>query len=103
MRNIFCLALFAVLASGCGRKPTGEDAFAKGLAYYKEDKFDKAAPYFELALASMQTNALALNFLGVCRLKEGETAAGLANLQDAVKLDPNYVPARYNLALAQLE
>ena len=29
--------------------------------------------------------------------------AGLRNLQDAVRLDPNYVPARYNLALAQLE
>jgi tetratricopeptide (TPR) repeat protein len=103
MRKIFCLALFAALASGCGRKSTGEDAFAKGIAYYKEDKFDKAIPCFEQALASMQTNALALNFLGVCRLKEGETAAGLANLQDAVKLDPTYVPARYNLALAQLE
>ena len=103
MRKIFCLALFATLASGCGRKPSGEGAFATGVAYYKEDKFTKAIPYFEEALTSLQTNALALNFLGVCRLKDGETAAGLANLQDAVKLDPNYVPARYNLALAQLE
>ena len=103
MRKILCLALFAALASGCGRKSTGEDAFAKGTAYYKENKFDKAVPYFEQALTSMQTNALALNFLGVCRLKEGETAAGLANLQDAVRVDTNYVPARYNLALAQLE
>jgi tetratricopeptide (TPR) repeat protein len=103
MRKIFCLAVFAALTSGCGRKPSGEDAFARGIAYYKEDKFDKAVPYFEQALTSLQTNALALNFLGVCRLKEGESAAGLANLQDAVRLDPNYVPARYNLALAQLE
>lgn len=103
MRIIFCLALLAALASGCGRKSTGEDAFAKGIAYYKEDKFDKAIPCFDQALASMQTNALALNFLGVCRLREGETAAGLANLQDAVRLDPNYLPAHYNLALAQLE
>ena len=103
MRKIFWLALFAALASGCGRKPSGEEAFATGVAYYKEDKFSKAVPYFEEALASMQTNGLALNFLGVCHLKEGETAAGLANLQDAVRLDPNYIPARYNLALAQLE
>lgn len=103
MRKIFCLALFAALASGCGRKPSGEDAFTQGVAYYKEDKFDKAVPYFEEALASMQTNALALNFLGVCRLRSGEMAAGLANLQEAVRLDPNYLPARYNLALAELE
>jgi len=103
MRKIFCLALFAALASGCGRKPSGEEAFATGVAYYKEDNFSKAVPYFEEALTSMQTNGLALNFLGVCHLKEGETAAGLANLQDAVRLDPHYVPARYNLALAQLE
>ncbi len=103
MRKIFCLAMFAALASSCGRKPSGEEAFARGIAYYKEDKFDKAVPYFEQALTSLQTNALALNFLGVCRLKQGETAAGLTNLQDAVKLDPNYIPARYNLALAELE
>jgi tetratricopeptide (TPR) repeat protein len=103
MRKIVCLAAFATLASGCGHKPSGEEAFARGIAYYKEDKFDKAVPYFEQALTSLQTNALALNFLGVCRLKEGETAAGLANLQDAVKLDPNYLPARYNLALVELE
>lgn len=103
MRKIFCLALFAALAAGCGRKPSSEDAFATGIAYYKEDKFDKAVPYFEEALDSMQTNALALNFLGVCRLRSGEMAAGLTNLQEAVRLDPNYIPARYNLALAELE
>ncbi len=103
IRKIFCVAVFATLASGCGRKPSGEEAFARGIAYYKEDKFDKALPYFEQALTSLQTNALALNFLGVCRLKEGESAAGLTNLQEAVKFDPNYLPARYNLALAELE
>lgn len=102
-RKVFGLVLLAALASGCGRRPTGEEHFAKGLACYKENKFDKAIPRFEAALTSLQTNALALNFLGVCRLHEGETEAGLRNLRDAVRLDPNYVPARYNLALAQLE
>jgi tetratricopeptide (TPR) repeat protein len=102
-RKLLSLVLVAALASGCSRKSTGEKHFATGLAYYKESKFDKAIPQFEGALSSMQTNALALNFLGVCRLQEGETEAGLQNLQAAVRLDPNYVPARYNLALAQLE
>lgn len=102
-RKLLGLMLLAALASGCGRRSTGQEHFAKGLACYKEDRFDKAIPQFEDALASMQTNALALNFLGVCRLHEGETEAGLRNLQDAVRLDPNYVPARYNLAIAQME
>ena len=102
-RKLLGLVLLVALLSGCGRKPTGQEHFAKGLACFKEDKFDKAIPHFEQALASMQTNAVALNFLGVCRLHEGETEAGLRNLQDAVRLDPNYIPARYNLAIAQLE
>jgi tetratricopeptide (TPR) repeat protein len=103
MRKYLGLALLVALALGCGHQSTGADHFAKGLAYYKDSKFDKAAAQFEDALISMQTNALALNFLGVCRLKQGETEAGLRNLQDAVRLDPNYLPARYNLALAQVE
>ncbi|MGO9529068.1 MAG: tetratricopeptide repeat protein [Verrucomicrobiia bacterium] len=102
-RVFFWFALLAALAFGCGRKATGEHEFARGLAEYKDGKYDKAAADFERALSSMQTNALALNFLGVCRLQQGETDAGLRNLQDAVRLDPGYIPARYNLALAQLE
>src|SRR5579862_2926453 len=103
MRKVLSFALLVALASGCGRKPAGEDHFAAGLAYYKDGTFDKAATQFKTALASMQTNALALNFLGVSRLRAGETDAGLRNLQDAVGLDPTYIPARYNLALAQLD
>ena len=103
MRKYLGLALLVALASGCGHKSTGADHFVKGLTYYKDGKFDKAAAQFEDALTSMQTNALALNFLGVCRLNTGESEAGLRNLRDAVRLDPSYVPARYNLALAQLE
>lgn len=102
-RSFFCFALLAALAFGCGRSTTGEREFARGLAEYKDGRYDKAAADFDRALSSMQTNALALNFLGVCRLQLGETGAGLRDLSDAVRLDPNYVPARYNLALAQLE
>jgi tetratricopeptide (TPR) repeat protein len=102
-RGFFFLALLAALASGCGRKPTGEEEFARGLAEYKDGKYEKAAADFESALAVMQTNALALNFLGVCRLQQGDTEMGLRDLQNAVRLDPAYFPARYNLALAQLE
>jgi len=103
IRKLFCLAILAALVSGCSRKLTGDDHFAKGLACYKDGKFDDAATQFEEALASMHTNALALNFLGVCRLQQGDTQAGLQNLRDALQLDPTYVPARYNLAVAQLE
>lgn len=102
-RTFLSLALLTLTVVGCSRQPAGESHFAEGLAYYKEGKFAKAAGHFENALATMQTNALALNFLGVCRLEEGDTETGLKNLQEAVRLDPNYVAARYNLALAQLE
>ena len=102
-RAVLCCLLLTLTAVGCSRQPVGVSHFAKGLACYKEGKFAKAAAHFEVALATMQTNALALNFLGVCHLEEGQTEAGLKDLQGAVLLDPNYVPARYNLALAQLD
>src|SRR5262249_45173439 len=60
-RKLLCLALLAGFAAGCGHKPTGEAAFEKGLAYYKDENFPRAAACFEDALASMHTNALALN------------------------------------------
>jgi len=102
-RVVLCCALLALAAVGCSRHTAGENHFAKGLAYYREGKFAKAAAHFEDALTTMQTNALALNFLGVCHLEEGQPEAGLRDLQEAVRLDPNYIPARYNLALAQLD
>jgi tetratricopeptide (TPR) repeat protein len=102
-RGFFYFGLLAALACGCGRKPMGREQFARGLAEYKDSKYDRAAIDFDSALSSMQTNALALNFLGVSRLHVGETDAGLRDLQNAVRLDPDYIPARYNLALAQLE
>ncbi|HVM60079.1 MAG TPA: tetratricopeptide repeat protein, partial [Verrucomicrobiae bacterium] len=34
---------------------------------------------------------------------QGDFPAGLRDLENAVRLDPGYVPARYNLALAQLD
>jgi tetratricopeptide (TPR) repeat protein len=95
--------MLALPIAGCSRQPAGESHFAKGLAYYHEGKFAKAAGHFEDALATMQTNALALNFLGVCQLEDGQTEAGLKSLRAAVSVDPNFSPARYNLALAQLE
>ncbi|HVM61306.1 MAG TPA: tetratricopeptide repeat protein, partial [Verrucomicrobiae bacterium] len=104
MRRAFLwFVLLAALVAGCGRNVAGKKEFARGLAEYKDGKYDRAAADFERALASMQTNALALNFLGVCRLQQGDTADGLRDLQTAVRLDPSYIPARYNLALAQLD
>ncbi|HUJ09083.1 MAG TPA: tetratricopeptide repeat protein [Verrucomicrobiae bacterium] len=102
-RICLCLASLVLFVAGCSRQPGGERDFADGLAYFKEGKFAKAASHFQNALATMQTNALALNFLGVSQLEAGETDAGSKNLNEAIQLDPNYIPARYNLALAQLE
>jgi tetratricopeptide (TPR) repeat protein len=94
-------AALAVVVAGCNRAP--KQHFNKGIAYFKEEKFAKAAAHFEKALAGMQTNASALNFLGVCKLQAGDAEAGAQLLQEALRLDSGYVPARYNLALAHLE
>jgi tetratricopeptide (TPR) repeat protein len=102
-RHLIVAVALAAIFVGCRRDPGGERNFQKGLAYFQEQKFAPAAGCFELAVAAVPGHAPAWNFLGVCQLETGNTAAGLKSLDQALKLDPNYSAAHYNLGVGQLE
>jgi len=87
--------------AGCSRSPQSE--FDKGVAYFKEQKYTKAAGHFQNALAHGAATAQVHNFLGVCQLNDGKSDLAIQSFQEALKLDAAFTPARYNLALALLK
>src|SRR5690348_11699528 len=101
------IALLLALGAGglgCGHgkiDPTAE--FNRGVVYFKQGKYSKATSCFQRSLQAAQPTAQALNFLGVCELYDGQRAAGIQHLEQALQLEPSYVPTQFNLALAKLE
>jgi tetratricopeptide (TPR) repeat protein len=100
-RNLLTVTAAALVVVGCGRTP--EQNFNLGAAAYQQGKFSRAAEYLEQAVAQAPPTAQALTLLGVCRLKDHKTDAATRAFNDALKLDANYIPALYNLALVNLE
>ncbi|MGD0016293.1 MAG: tetratricopeptide repeat protein [Verrucomicrobiia bacterium] len=96
-------AAVALFAIGCNRASTPNEHFQAGVGYFKEQKYARAAAHFEKVVAALPAHAQARNFLAVCQLREGKTDDAVKNLQEALRLDPNYTAARCNLGLALLE
>lgn len=98
------VALALVPGWGCSRQ-SGDPVqdYQRGLAYFQEGKYAKAADLFEAALATATPTAQALNFLGVCQLYTDNPSAAVATFERALALDPSHVPAHFNLGLAKLE
>lgn len=97
-RRILYSTILAAGLAACGRSPS--QSFDRGVACYREEKFAQAASHFEKAVLGGAPTAQAWNFLGVCRLQTGNPAAAITAFQEALKLDPAFSPAKYNLALA---
>ena len=89
----------------CSRSPSKN--FETGVAYFKDEDFGRAAGCFEQALKNGIPTGQAWNFLGVCRLQNGDAAGAIAAFSEALKLSPasdaTHDAVEYNLALAQLE
>jgi len=100
-RKLFAVAALAVVVGACSRTP--EQQFQQGVACYQQGQFAKAAEHLEQAVAKATPTPQALTLLGVCRLKTGKTDAAGRCFHEALKLDPQYTLARYNLALLHLE
>ncbi len=86
---------------GCSRSP--ERSFEEGVRLYQAQDYPKAAAALEKAMATAPPTPQVLTMIGVCRLHAGKTEAAMQRFRAAIQLDPNHLPARYNLALAQLE
>jgi len=96
------VAILLVAALG-GCSPSPDRSFQQGVACYQQGKYAQAAEHLERALGKAPPTAQALTLLGVCQLKLGKTTAASRSFNEALKLDPHYTPARYNLALLYLE
>ncbi len=75
--------------------------FNKGNAYYKLNDFATSAKHFEKASHS-EDPALkirSLYNLGNANAKQGDKKTAIKNYLDALKIDPNFTPARQNLEL----
>ncbi len=70
----------------------GKQAFA-------EEDFNKAADCFELVMSQGRRYADVLNMMGVIYHHRGEFNQAIEVLKEAIRLNPDYVEARLNLAV----
>jgi tetratricopeptide (TPR) repeat protein len=111
------LCEFASLATRLGKWSDAEEALLSavnlapelpnpytflGVLYFDQDMLEKATEYFQKSLA-IERSASALTQLGVTQLELGLTDDARASLEEAIRIDPNYEEAYYNLALTYRE
>lgn len=68
----------------------------------KHESLRLAADFFSRALQEDPKLVTAVNGLGVVHLYSGDIPQAIAELQTAIRLDPTFVNAYFNLAIAQL-
>lgn len=77
---------------------------ALGTTWKHENKLDKARYWFERALTTLkEPNADIENNLATLYINEGNPAASMKHLNDALAIDPNHAQAHWNRSLAYLE
>jgi len=75
--------------------------FNLGALMMDQGKPAEAIPYFEKAVLSQPTSALAANEMGVAQMAQSNLPDAWKQFQQAVNLDPGYTDARFNLASAE--
>jgi len=68
-----------------------------GAALYKLGRFEEAATEFRVILGRNPKDPVAYNDLGGALLAQGDRDGAIAMYREAVRLDPGYTQARYNL------
>ncbi|KWU43194.1 TPR-like protein, partial [Rhodotorula sp. JG-1b] len=73
---------------------------ALGVLFNSSEEYEKASDCFEAALSVRPDDPLLFNRLGATYANSGKTDAAMQYYHAALDLDPGYVRARYNLAVA---
>jgi len=89
------LLLLLLFVSGC--TPAGPRALLAGRQQLEAGNAPAAVEKFKLATSLMSSNAQAWNYLGLASHQAGQPAEALAAYQQAIKLDRDFVEARFNL------
>ncbi|MEO6594011.1 MAG: tetratricopeptide repeat protein, partial [Planctomycetota bacterium] len=83
------------------RPDRGQYHFQRGDAFRRNGDLESALAEFRQAIATAPLpDAMAHNNLGATLLRQGKLLEAIASCREAVRLDPNYLHARFNLALA---
>ncbi len=103
-------------AAEAAKKPLGSYYYLRGIIFFKQGEFDRAADEYTQSLATLEKpNPLLLNARAEARIEAGSLADALQDCDDALALAPAYVPARvtrgwalyeqrkYDAALVELE
>jgi tetratricopeptide (TPR) repeat protein len=94
----FHFLLMAAVIGGMGCGSRGAGALFKGKRLLEQGKYDPALEAIASASMSMgQTNAQALNYLGLASHYSGRLTDAVRAYQRALLLDPDLSEARYNL------
>ena len=92
----FCLAAVLLIST----LTFAQTSFDAANAAYVEGRYEDAAKGYEALLAEAPNATLYYN-LGNARFKQGELAQSILAYERALRLQPNYADAKYNLAFAQ--
>lgn len=103
-------------AAEAAKKPLGPYYYLRGIIFFKQGEFDRAADEFTQALATLEKpSPLLLNTRAEARIEAGNLPDALQDCEDALAIVPHYVPAqvtrgwalyeqkKYAAALAELD
>ena len=80
--------------------PQKEHVFTNlGLAYFKQEDYDKAERAFQQAIRLNPDDAIAYNHLGIIKRLRGEFDAARLTYQKAIQIDGQYAGAYLNLGI----
>ncbi len=104
---MLCLAL-ALGALACKKEeptpvappaPTAQEYYDQGLAYYQDEDYASASQQFELATQTSPSMIEAWYYLGMSYAKQNKREKAKAALEECVKLDASFKPAREALGI----
>ncbi len=82
-------------------KAAGGDLWQEGVSAYSENRFKDAANSWEVIIASGVASPELYCNIGDAYFKQGNYPKAILNYERALKLDPSFKDARYNLDFAQ--
>ena len=97
------LALLGAVMLLCGCGAPGPRALLKGESLIKERRYEVAIEYLTNAVRLLPKNPQAWNHLGLAYHGAGQFDQAQRAYRQALQLDFNLAPARYNLGLLALE
>ena len=94
------LALLLTLPFTSGAADRADSLWTAGVAAYTEGRWDAAQEAWESILATGESSAVLYYNIGNACFKRSDLSHAILNYEKALKLDPSYADARYNLEFA---